>query len=152
MGRVVTSGKPTWCNGSTLAQNARDVGLVPLQAQYFPFSSHPQHKLKIISAYNIHKHTHFKNNQNYVSSIWDHFSNKNRSIEIFPKTNEPHYEHIHHQRIGLVLSGMSGGYGDKVVLDKHLLPRKAEWGTRNAEFKKEIKMLVHWLTPHCNSG
>ena len=34
--RVVTSGKPMWCNGSTLAWNARDVGLSPALGTIFP--------------------------------------------------------------------------------------------------------------------
>ena len=36
MGRVVTSGKLTWCNGSTLAWNARDMGLSPALGTVFP--------------------------------------------------------------------------------------------------------------------
>ena len=36
VGMVVTSGKPMWCNGSTLAQNARDVGLTPTRGTTFP--------------------------------------------------------------------------------------------------------------------
>ena len=35
MGIVVMSGKPMWCNGSTMAQNARDVGLSPAQGTVF---------------------------------------------------------------------------------------------------------------------
>ena len=32
---VVTSGKPTWCNRSTLARNARDVGSGPALGTVF---------------------------------------------------------------------------------------------------------------------
>ncbi len=32
----MTSGKPTWCNGSTLARNARDVGSSPALGTEFP--------------------------------------------------------------------------------------------------------------------
>ena len=36
MSIVVTLGKPTWCNGSTLAQNAKDVGLSHALGTVFP--------------------------------------------------------------------------------------------------------------------
>ena len=36
VGIVVTSGKSTLCNGSTLAWNARDVGLSPVLGTIFP--------------------------------------------------------------------------------------------------------------------
>ena len=41
MGIVVTLGKPTWCNGSTLARNARDVGTSPALGTVFPIFSTP---------------------------------------------------------------------------------------------------------------
>ena len=36
VGIVMTSGKPTWCNGSTLAWDARDVRLSPVLGTVFP--------------------------------------------------------------------------------------------------------------------
>ena len=36
MDRIVTSGKPVWYNGSTLARNARDVNLSPALDTVFP--------------------------------------------------------------------------------------------------------------------
>ena len=36
MGKVVTSGKPTWCNHSTLAWHASDMGLSPTVGTIFP--------------------------------------------------------------------------------------------------------------------
>ena len=36
MGIEMTLGKPTWYNGSTLAQNAKDVGLNPALGEVFP--------------------------------------------------------------------------------------------------------------------
>ena len=36
VGIVVTSGKPMWCNGSTLAWNAKDVGSCPALGRIFP--------------------------------------------------------------------------------------------------------------------
>ena len=37
----MTSGKPTWRNGSTLTKNARDVGLTPTLGTVFPIFSAP---------------------------------------------------------------------------------------------------------------
>ena len=36
VGRVVTSGQPMWCNGSTLARNSRDVDSSPALGRAFP--------------------------------------------------------------------------------------------------------------------
>ena len=45
---VVTSGKPTWCNGSTLAHYARDVGLSPALATEFSIFITPMTLLAVI--------------------------------------------------------------------------------------------------------
>ena len=39
----MTSGKPMSCNGSTLAQNARDVDSIPALSTIFPIFISPQH-------------------------------------------------------------------------------------------------------------
>ena len=48
VGIVVTSGKPTWCNGSTLARNGRDVGLSPTLGAVFPISITPTTLVAVI--------------------------------------------------------------------------------------------------------
>ena len=49
VGIVMTSGKPTWCNGSTLARNARDVGLSPALGTVFLIFITPMTILKQFS-------------------------------------------------------------------------------------------------------
>ena len=41
MGKVRTPGKPSWCNGSTLAWNARDLGSSPTLGTVFPIFIKP---------------------------------------------------------------------------------------------------------------
>ena len=62
MGIVVTSGKPTWCNGSTLAWNARDVHSSPALVTVFPIFITPTMLVAVTMDPFHHTHDIFKNN------------------------------------------------------------------------------------------